>query len=213
MTTSKYARNYPTLVISSFGFNSTFVIRISSFLCHIERTRDISDFIRSSTCSLNKSTGGPTYFLGHTRFGRHKFRCEPWKQSNQIVRDQNLSVAMLARADPDRRDANRISDLLSDIGQDNLEHHGKCPCVFHRTSVRQQCFDLRLRAALDSVAALLAHTLRQHADVRHKRYSHLCDRPNLRNMTHTTFELHRLRAGIDKFSGSLRRLRGGVVSM
>ena len=79
--------------------------------------------------------------------------------------------------------------------------------------VRQQCFDLRLRAALDSVAALLAHTLRQHADVRHKRYSRLRDRLDLRNMTHTTFELHRLRAGIDKFSGGLRSLRRSVVSV
>ena len=43
MTKSKYARNYLTFVISSFGFNSTFVIRISSFLCHVERSRDISE--------------------------------------------------------------------------------------------------------------------------------------------------------------------------
>src|SRR4029077_15004604 len=167
---------------------------------------------RSSTCPLDKCTRGAAYFLRHTRFGRHKFRGEPRKQSNQIVRDQNLSVAMLARSDPDRRDANRIGDLLGDIGQDNLEHDGKCSRVFHRTGVRQQCFDLRLRAALDSVAALLAYTLRQHADVRHKRYSRLRDRFDLRNMTHTTFELYRLSTGVDKFSGGLRSLRRSVVS-
>src|SRR6266545_5792094 len=167
---------------------------------------------RSSTCSLDKCTRSPAYFLCHTRFGRHKFRGEPRKQSNQIVRDQNLSVAMLARADPDRRDTDRISDLLSDIGQDNLQHHGKCSGVFYRMCVRQQCFDLRLRAALDPVAALLAHALRQHADVGHKGYSRLRDRHDLRNMTHTTFELHRLRAGVDKFSGSLRSLCRSVVS-
>src|SRR4029077_7436637 len=112
---AKCARNYPTFVISSFGCNSAFVIQISSLLCRVERSRDISDFVRSSTCSLNKSTGSAAYFLGHARFGRHKFRGEPRKQSNQIVRDQNLSVTVLARADPDRRDADSISDLLSDI--------------------------------------------------------------------------------------------------
>src|SRR4029077_15161907 len=185
----------------------------SSFVCDVERSRDILDFIRSSTCSLNESTGSAAYFLRHARFGRHKFRGEPRKQSNQIVRDQNLSVAVLARADPDRRDADCIGDLLSDIGQDNLEHHGKCSDVFHRTSVRQQCFDCRWRAALDSVAALRAHTLRQHADVPHKRYSRARDRLDLSNMTHTTFELHRLRASIDKFSGGLHGFSRGVVSV
>ena len=125
-------------------------------------------FLRSRVRSIN-ARAARRISSRHTRFRRHKFRGEPRKQSNQIVRDQNLSVAMLARADPDRRDADRISDLLGDIGENNLEHHGKCPGFFHRTGVRQQCFDLRLRAAFDSVAALLAHTLRQHADVRHER--------------------------------------------
>src|SRR5204863_8351109 len=110
---------------------------------------------------------------------------------------------MIARADPDRWDANGFSDLLSNIGYDNLEHHGKCSRVFYRTGVRQQCFDLRLRAALDPVALLVAHTLRQHADVRHKRYSRVCDRLDVRNMTQTAFELHRLRAGIDELFSSL----------
>src|SRR5689334_1120674 len=99
--------------------------------------------------------------------------------------DQNLSVAMLARTDPDRRDPNRISDLLRYLSQDNLEHHRKCSGLFHSVSVRQQCLDLRLRAALDSVAALLAHALRQHTDMRHERYSCLRDRLDLGNMTHT----------------------------
>src|SRR4029077_1143105 len=62
-------------------------------------------------------------------------------------------------------------------------------------------------------AALVAHTLRQHADVRHKRCSRLRDRLDLRNMTHTTFKLHRLRAGIDKFSGGLRSLCRSVISV
>src|SRR5215831_16536450 len=85
--------------------------------------------------SLDKGSRSAAYFLRHTCSRRHKFGSEPRKQSNQIVRDQNLPVAMLARADPDRRNADGISDLLSDIGEDNLEHHGKCSGLFHRMGI------------------------------------------------------------------------------
>ena len=73
------------------------------------------------------------------------------------MRDQNLSVAMLPRPDPDCRDADSRADLPRDVGENNFEHHGKRACLFHRTGVCQQCFDFRLRAPLDSIAALLAH--------------------------------------------------------
>src|ERR1700751_956340 len=49
--------------------------------------------------------------------------------------------------------------------------------------------------------------------MRHKRFSRLCDGLDLCNMAHTTFELHRLRAGIDKFFGGFRSLRRSVVSV
>src|SRR5262245_43577786 len=120
---------------------------------------------------------------------------------------------MLARADPDRRDADGRSDLLGDIGNDNFEHHRKCSGVFYRAGVRQQRFNLGLGAALDSVAALFAYTLRQHTDVRRKQYSRLGDRLDLCNMTQTTFELDRLRTGIDKLFSSLHGLFSRVVSV
>src|SRR5262249_35909930 len=133
----------------------------------------------SPTCPLDKRSCSAAYFLRHTRFGRHKFWGEPRKQSNQVVSDENLAVAMLARADSDCGDVDCIGDQSGDIGQDNLKHHGKCSGVFHRTGVGQQCFDLRWRAAFDSITALLAHALRQHANMRHKGYPDLCDRLDL----------------------------------
>ena len=71
---------------------------------------------RRSTCSLDKRSRSAAYFLPHARFGRHKFWGKPWEQSNQVVSNENLAVAMLARADPDCWDMDCISDLLSDIG-------------------------------------------------------------------------------------------------
>ena len=50
------------------------------------------------------------------------------------MRDQDLSIAMLARTDSNRWDADCICDLLRDIGNDNLEHHGKCSGVFNCTT-------------------------------------------------------------------------------
>src|SRR5436190_10032280 len=100
-------RRPPTL---SFGHSD--LIRHSSFACHVERSRDPCELnLPAALGPLNKCSRSAAYFLRHARFGRHKFRGEPRKQSDQIVRDQNLSVAMLARADADRRDADCISDL------------------------------------------------------------------------------------------------------
>ena len=67
-----------------------------------------------------------------------------------------------------------------------------------------------MRSALDSIAAFLAHTLGQHADVRHKRDACFGNRFDLRDMARAAFELHRLRAGINEsfcsFHGLLRRV-------
>src|SRR5437762_2333350 len=105
----------------------------------------------SAACSFDKSACSTTYFFRNPRLRGHKLWGEPGKQPDQIVRDKNLSIAILARADPNCRDTDRISDLLRDVGDNNFQHHRECASFFYCTGVDQQRVDLRLRAALDPV--------------------------------------------------------------
>src|SRR5205814_4271480 len=52
----------------------------------------------------DKSPGGATNFIRDSRFGRHKFRREPREQPDEIMRHQDLAIAMRTGADADRRD-------------------------------------------------------------------------------------------------------------
>ena len=61
------------------------------------------------------------------------------------------------------------------------------------------------------VAALLAHALRQHPDVRHQRNSCPHDRLDLRDVTGAAFQFHRLRAGLDQAPRVRDRLLRRVV--
>ena len=120
---------------------------------------------------------------------------------------------MLAGTDSNGWDRDGICDLLRDVGEHNLQHHGKCAGFFDGSRVGEQSFGLQLRAPLDSIATFLAHTLGKHADVRHERNAFLCDRFDLRDMTRAAFELHRLRARVDKLFRRRDRLFGGVVGV
>src|SRR5438093_1717293 len=100
----------------------------------------------SAACSFDKSACSTTYFFRNPRFRGHKLWGEPGKQPNQIVRDQDLSVAVIPRADPDRRYIDRISDMLRDLRKDNLQHYRKCTGIFYHAGIGQQRFDLRLGA-------------------------------------------------------------------
>src|SRR6266581_245209 len=78
-------------IFLGFVIPSSFVIRASSFF-----PRHLSLNLGASSRTLDKRARRVTDFLSHTRLGRNKFRCKPRKQADQIVRDQNLSIAMLA---------------------------------------------------------------------------------------------------------------------
>src|SRR5438477_4607139 len=77
------------LVISSFGLNSSFVLCDSS-------TAASNLNLTASPRLFDESSGSAPNLLPHTRLRRNKLRRKPGKQADQIVRDQNLSVAMLA---------------------------------------------------------------------------------------------------------------------
>src|SRR5262249_34115541 len=118
---------------------------------------------------------------------------------------------MFARADPDRRDSNGISDLLRDIGNDNLEHDGKCSGMLHAPGVIQKLLGFARRFSLELVATFFTNVLRQHSYMGHHWNPGGDDALDFATFTPTTFELHRVRTGIDElFSGFHGLFRRGV---
>src|SRR6266403_2897831 len=55
--------------------------------------------------------GGSANFIGDPRFRRNKLRREPREQPDQVVRDENLPIAMRTRTDADRRNPKGVCDL------------------------------------------------------------------------------------------------------
>jgi len=56
----------------------------------------------------DKCSRGISDLLGHFRFRRDELRGEPRKESNQIVRHQNLPIASFPRTDPNGWNCDRL---------------------------------------------------------------------------------------------------------
>src|SRR5437588_5633963 len=115
--------------ISSMSSKSETLV-VTLFIAQLNTVtgRSFSNFrlLRHRTCSarsFNKRAGRFPNLIGHPRFGRNEFRSEPREQADQIVRYQNLPIALFARTDPDSRDTNRVCNLFRDLWENNLEHN------------------------------------------------------------------------------------------
>src|SRR5437660_4566498 len=115
--------------ISSMSSKSETLV-VTLFIAQLNTVtgRSLSNFraLRHRRCSarsFNESVRRLPNLIGHPRFGRNEFRSEPREQANQIVRYQNLPIALFARTDPDRRDTNRVCNLFRDLRDNNLEHN------------------------------------------------------------------------------------------
>src|ERR1041384_2029585 len=58
---------------------------------------------RPSACSFNESSGRLSDFGRHLGLRRDKLWSEPWKETDQIMRHQDLAVTIVSRTDSDRR--------------------------------------------------------------------------------------------------------------
>ena len=66
--------------------------------------------------------------IRHARFRRNEFRGKPGEQSDQVVRHQDLPVAVGARPYPNRRDLQRGGDLPRCLKAHDSEYHGEHAC-------------------------------------------------------------------------------------
>src|SRR5688572_252725 len=97
-------------------------------------------------------------FVRHPGLGRNELRGEPREQTDQIVRDQDLAVAMRTRADPDRGNLESAGDLPRRLRAHDLQDDGKHAGPLHRLGIPQERFGFGLRPALYLIAAFLADT-------------------------------------------------------
>ena len=118
---------------------------------------------------------------------------------------------MFPRTDADGRDPNRVRDLFGKIANHNFQNNRERTRFFHGARIGDQRFGFRSRPAFHFVAAFFSHTLRQHPDVSHERNARAGDRFNLGNVAGAAFELHPLRANIDKLFRRRQSLLGCVV--
>ena len=100
----------------------------------------------ASSVSLTDRTAGPIdehlrcapNLLRHMRLRRNKFRSEPGIKPNQVVCDQDLPVAMFARANPNRRNLNRSCNLARRVRGHDFEYDRKCASGFDRPGIREE---------------------------------------------------------------------------
>ena len=117
-------------------------------------------------------------------------------ETEQVVPDEDLSVDVRSRSDPDRRDREELRDLRRDGGRDCLEDDGEAARCLERECVGDKLCRLRRGATLGLEAPECRCRLRRQADVAHHRYSGTDDCVNPREHRPGTLDLHRIGARI-----------------
>src|SRR5262249_35472944 len=68
---------------------------------------------------------GAAHLFGGVQCRLHKFWCEPRERADEIVRHENLAVAIRARANPDRRNGKLRGQFFRHGRSYNLQHDGE----------------------------------------------------------------------------------------
>src|SRR5262249_37589038 len=112
------------------------------------------------------------------------------KQTQQVLRNQDLPVAATARADANRRDLQRGGDLLSQVDREPRDHRPERPFPFGDKSILHDLVSI----ALDAEAAEATYRLRRHADMAHHGDVRPGDRLDARRTPDAALDLDRVRA-------------------
>ena len=91
--------------------------------------------------------------------------------SDQVVRNEDLAVAIQACANPDRRDRDRCGDLTRDFRLHQFQQNAPGPCFLYCGGIGKQRVRLRGCLSFHLVAAFFQNVLRHHANVRDHRYA------------------------------------------
>src|SRR5205085_1712809 len=89
------------------------------------------------------------------------------RQSQHVLKHEDLAIAGDARADADGRDRNLLGDPPPKRLGDRLDHHRKCTGVGHGPGVSLDRLPVRLVTALSAERADGIDRLRREADMTH----------------------------------------------
>src|ERR1700726_3202224 len=78
-----------------------------------------------------------------------------WVQSQEILDDQHLTIAVRPGPDTDRGHSQRLGDTLPERARDGLQHDCECAGVFQRPGVVEDPLGRFITATLDPIPAEL----------------------------------------------------------
>ena len=113
---------------------------------------------------------------GQVRVALHEPRQMAFRQTEEVVVDEHLPVAVAAGADPDRRDLEVLRDVRRDRRRHRFQHEREGAGVLQSARVRDEPHRLGGRLALGPEAAERRRRLRRQADVADHRDPGLDDR-------------------------------------
>src|ERR1700737_400486 len=93
-------------------------------------------------------------------------------QSEDILDDQHLGIAIRPRADADRGNRQSLGDAPAQLAGDSLEHDGERAGIFQRFRIVEGPLRGLVAAALHSIAPELVDKGRGQAEMRHDRDAH-----------------------------------------
>src|SRR3972149_910736 len=114
-------------------------------------------------------------------------------QPQQVVADQNLSVAVRPRTDADGRNPEMLGDARRQRAWNSLEHHRESSGLLYTESLFQQAFLGFRSPTLNLVTSKGVNGLGGETDMSHHRNAGLHHRPDLLPDPLSSFEFDRLR--------------------
>src|ERR1700682_295010 len=144
---------------------------------------------------LERARGG---FDGLTELGvlPNEFRDVVRIQSEDVLDDEHLRVAMRARADADGRHRQRLRHPLSEHARDALEDDGEGAGLFQRSSIGEDLLRRFVAATLDPHAAELVDELRSQPQMAHRRDDHRGQGLRIADDASSSLHLHGMDASL-----------------
>src|SRR5580704_5492865 len=109
-------------------------------------------------------------FAGKIRILARKFRRVADGESNEIVEDENLAIAVWAGADADGWNAELFGDARGEFARNGFEHHGECAGGFNSFCIALKLFRGVCSFSLDVKPAQSIDGLWREANVAHHGY-------------------------------------------
>ena len=130
----------------------------------------------------------------------------------QVMKHEDLPVAVGARPDPDRRHAGEASgDFGGNDRRYHLHYHEGGACLFERKRVRLQARRAIFGPSLDAIAAELVHRLRCQANMSADRHAAFDQKVNRVRHERAAFELDHLRSRGHQPGGVSHRLLAALL--